>query len=251
MRKSMIATAVVATVGLAASANAGYWAIAGANYANGGAPTNLPVSQLDNQVNTYVSTTFSGASGTQTSMAQSDATGVLTALGVTLSNNTLTYFGFENTVSGPGFFGVAFRNTSGSNYFMSMTAGSQAAGGTEGVITTHTGTVGGFGSSWSGAATVANGTTMLVLFGGLSVGVSFQFQVESVTSGGGPGGATFDISYLNWGGASYSVAASAAGAGTSGLNTALYSVPVPAPALLAGAGLVGAAALRRRMAKKA
>jgi len=251
MRKSMIATAVVATAGLAASANAGYWAIAGANYANGGAPTNLPISQLDNQVSTYVSTTFSGSSGNQLLISQSDASGVLTNLGVSLSNNTLTYFGFENTTSGPGFFGVAFKNTSGSSYFLSMTAGSQAAGGTEGVLTTHSGSVGGFGSSWSGAATVTNGTTMLVMFGGLNVGVSFQFQVESVTSSGGPGGANFDISYLNWGGASYSVAASATNAGTSGLNTALYQVPVPAPVLLAGAGLVGAAALRRRMTKKA
>ena len=95
-------------------------------------------------------------------------------------------------------------------------------------------------------------TGMLIMFGGLAVGQSFQFQSESMLSDGvSSGGAAFAISYLNWGGSGYSEVASAGTATSSGLNTALYAVPVPAPALLAGAGLVGAAALRRRMAKKA
>jgi hypothetical protein len=249
MRKSMIATAVVATAGLAASANAGYWSLSGANYTNGGT-NNLSISSVDNQVSTYVSTTFAGSASTQTTLTSGDVTNTLTALGVTLSNNTLTYFGWEDTSAGPGYFGIAFKNTSGSNYFLSLQAGSQAAAGSEGVLTTHSGTIGGFGSAWSSSATVATGTTMLIMFGGLSSGTSFDFQAQSLTSSGGVGGA-FAIQYLDWNGAAYAVSASAATATASGLNAALYQVPVPAPALLAGAGLVGAAALRRRMSKKA
>lgn len=249
MRKSMIATAVVATAGLAASANAGFWSISGANYTNGG-NINLPVNRVDNQVSTYVSTTFSGSAGTETALNSTDVTGVLTSLGVTLANNTLTYFGFEGSSAGPGFFGIAFKNTSGSAFYLNMQAGSQSAGGSEGVLTTHTGTIGGFGSSWSSAATVTSGTTMLIMFGGLNVGVSFDFQTQSLTSTGGQG-AAFAIEYLDWDGSAYAQLASAGTATASGLNAALYQIPVPAPALLAGAGLVGAAALRRRMVKKA
>ena len=253
MKKSMIATAVVATAGLAASANAGYWTISGANYQNGGT-NNIAVSQVDNQVNTYVSSTFSGAAGTQTTLTGAEVTSTLSNLGVTLSNNTLTYFGFEDSVAGPGYFGIAFKNTSGSNYYLNLQGGSFAAGGTEGVLTSHSGAVGS-GNSWASTGTagtvVADGTTLLVMFGGLNVGVGFDFQAQSLNSAGTASGATFAISYLNWNGSAYSQVASAATATTSGLNTALYAVPVPAPALLAGAGLVGAAALRRRMAKKA
>jgi hypothetical protein len=250
MKKSMIATAVVATAGLAASANAGYWSITGANYVNGGS-SNIAVSSLENQVNTYVSSTFTGTALSQTVLSSAGVTNSLTNLNVTLADNTLTYFGFEDTGGGPGYFGIALKNNSGGAYYLNMTAGSQAANGSEGVLTSHSGTI--VGSSWASSATIADGTTMLVMFGGFNVGQSFQFQTESMLSDGvTSGGAAFAISYLNWGGTGvYSEVASAGTATSSGLNTALYAVPVPAPALLAGAGLVGAAALRRRMAKKA
>jgi hypothetical protein len=253
MKKSMIATAVVATAGLAASANAGYWTISGANYQNGGT-NNIAISKVDNQVNTWVSSNFTGpgtVAGQETLLSTSGVTNSLTNLNVSLAANTLTYFGFEDTASGPGFFGIAFKNTSGSSYYFNLQAGSQAAGGTKGVLTSHSGTVG-FGNSWSAlGTTVTTGSTLLVMFGGLAAGQGFDFQAQSLNSTGTAAGASFAISYLNWGGAAYSQVASAATATTSGLNTALYAVPVPAPALLAGAGLVGAAALRRRMAKKA
>jgi len=250
MKKSMIATAVAATAGLAASANAGYWTISGANYVNGGT-NNIAVSSLENQVNTWVSSNLPGSALAETILSTTGVNNSLTNLNVTLADNTLTYFGFEDAASGPGYFGIALKNNSGGAYYLNMTAGSQAANGSEGVLTTHSGTI--IGSSWGSSATVADGTTMLIMFGGLSVGQSFQFQAESMQSDGTTsGGAAFAISYLNWGGTgAYSEVASAGTATSSGLNTALYAVPVPAPALLAGAGLVGAAALRRRMAKKA
>jgi len=249
MKKSMIATAVAATAGLAASANAGYWTISGANYVNGGT-NNIAVSSLENQVNTWVSSNLPGSALAETILSTTGVNNSLTNLNVTLADNTLTYFGFEDAASGPGFFGIALKNTSGSAYYLNMTAGSQAANGSEGVITSHSGTI--VGSSWASSATIADGETMLVMFGGLNAGQSFQFQTESMLSDGvSSGGAAFAVSYLNWNGSAYSEVASAATATSSGLNTALYAVPVPAPALLAGAGLVGAAALRRRMAKKA
>jgi hypothetical protein len=250
MKKSMIATAVVATAGLAASANAGYWTISGANYVNGGT-NNIAVSSLENQVNTWVSANLPGSPLAQTNLSTTGVTNSLTNLNVTLADNTLTYFGFEDAVTGPGFFGIALKNTTGSTYYMNMTAGSQAANGSEGVITSHTGTV--IGGGWGASIAITTGSTVLVMFGGLNAGQSFQYQAESVLSdGASSGGQAFAISYLNWGGTgAYSEVASAGSATSSGLNTALYAVPVPAPALLAGAGLVGAAALRRRMAKKA
>jgi len=245
MRKSMIATAVVATATLAASANAGFWSISGANYANGGV-NNLPVSSLQNQVSNATSG-LGGAVSTQTTISQAQAQTVLSTLGVSLSGNTMTYFGWESSTTGPGYFGVAFRNTSGSSYTLNMQTGSFSSTGSQGVLTTHAGTVG--ATDWDGTVTVTNNTTMLIMFGGVSAGVSFDMQAQSLN--GTTTGASFAIDYLSWNGASYSSVASTATAFTSGLNTAMYAVPVPAPALLAGAGLVGAAALRRRMAKKA
>lgn len=254
MKKSMIATAVVATAGLAVSANAGYWSISGMNYTNG---TNDDIgtgtSSMQNQVNTYVSTNFTGTTGSATALTQTDVGNILGASGVnvTLADNTLTYFGFEDTGGGPGFFATAFKNTSGSSYYFTVNAGPQAANGTEGVLTTF-GTSGAAAGGYLQNGTVANGTTMLVIFGGLDIAESFTLNVTSTADSSGSGtGSNFAISYLNWGGSAYSEYASAAGATASGMNIGVYAIPVPAPALLAGAGLVGAAALRRRMTKKA
>ena len=254
MRKSMFATAVVATAGLAASANAGFWSISGANYING-TTTNLSVSSLANSSYTGISG-FGGSANTETLLSAGDVTTILTGVGVTLASNTLTYFGFDGAV-GPalGYFGVAFKNTSGSNYYFNMQGGSQAAGGSQGVLITDlSGQVGGgqWANTFGSPFTVASGSTFLVVFGGLAVGTSFQYQAESMaTASGGAGGASFAIDYLSFNGSAYASAASASTATASGLNTALYQIPVPAPVLLAGAGLVGAAALRRRMTKKA
>lgn len=250
MRKSMIATAVVATTALAASANAGFWNISGANYVNG-TTTNLSISSMANGSYAGISG-FGGSANTQTALSAGDVSTILTGVGITLANNTLTYFGFDG--GSLGYFGIAFKNTTANSYFFNMQGGSQAASGTQGVLTTHSGQVGGgqWANNFGSPFNVAAGSTLLVVFGGLGVGTSFQFQAESMLSStGGTGGAAFAIDYLTFNGSAYASSVSASTATASGLNTALYQVPVPAPALLAGAGLVGAAALRRRMAKKA
>jgi hypothetical protein len=102
------------------------------------------------------------------------------------------------------------------------------------------------GGGFTGDFAVAANTTLVVLFGGLNVGSGFSMNISRTA-----GAANFSIDYLNFDGSNYVSLAGASGATASGLNIATYSIPVPAPALLAGAGLVGAAALRRRMAKKA
>ena len=245
MRKSMIATAVVATAGLAASANAGFFQVTSASI-DGSAVAGGSMT-LNAAANTgWVS---SGVAESVTPMSGANTT-TLTTIGLTgaLVNNTLTYFSFAN--SGLGYFGVAFKNTSGSAVSLDINFSrlNQASEGVDVTGGTSSGTYNsgsGLGTWANAAMGVNNGSTLLVVFGGLTVGNSPPIQgvvnFNSATS----------VSYLSHsGGTSWSSVGSGSGL-TSNMQFAVYQVPVPAPVLLAGAGLVGAAALRRRMAKKA
>lgn len=243
MRKTVLAGAAVAALGMVGSANAAYWHITGANYNNGSNVNIGPVGGLTMNGMAYDASGLGGASNTFTSNAAT--TTVLGALSITLANDTLTYFGFDQPGS-LGSFGIAFKATSNINLLFS--GGPDASRGTQGVLanqaTNSSPSLAGGG--FLGDFTVASGTTLVVLFGGLSVGSGFSMNISRTL-----GAANFAIDYLNFDSTNYVSMLSATGATSSGLNIATYSIPVPAPALLAGAGLVGAAALRRRMAKKA
>jgi len=250
MKKSMIAAAVAATA-FAATANAGFWSLSGMNYQNGGVPQTIGTGNGTMGNNQITPPSVAGATANTLSV---DATisSVLGTLSITLADDTLTYFGFDGGAAGPGYFGIAYKASASGGVGLNFSSGVNAGGGTQGVLATQAtsnfggnGSFGGFGD-FSGNFIVADSTTLVVLYGGFAAGDGFTLDVTRTS-----GAAGFAISYLTFNGASYNQFASAASATKSGLNTALYAIPVPAPALLAGAGLVGAAALRRRMAKKA
>jgi hypothetical protein len=245
MRKSVLAVAAVAAMGTMGSANAAYWHITGANYNNGSNVNIGPVGGLTMNGQAYDSSGLGGSSSTFTSNAATTTVLGAGALNITLANDTLTYFGYDQPGS-LGSFGVAFKATSAINFLFA--GGPAASQGTQGVLANQA-TISGAslaGGGFTADFAVAANTTLVVLFGGLNVGSGFSMNISRTA-----GAANFSIDYLNFDGSNYVSLAGASGATASGLNIATYSIPVPAPALLAGAGLVGAAALRRRMAKKA
>jgi len=252
MKKSMLAATVVATA-FAASANAGWFTISSAS-SNGTGTLPTTGSTL------AVATTAISQPGTDTNvlMSQADAASVFSAIGGgSLASDTIHYFGMETTAGGPGFFGFLFKasQTISLNVNLFNNFGSSAGSGVlTAVSTDNFGTIAGqWGTYASGQfsstspITINAGEEVFAIFGNLAAGA----EVSGSISRNAGNLANFGVNYLSFNGSNYVSAGSATGATASNLNIAAYAVPVPAPALLAGAGLVGAAALRRRMAKKA
>lgn len=245
MKKSMIAAAVVATA-FAATANAGYFAIAGASYNPGS--QNMPVSNFSMNTSSVDYTAATAGTGANTISALSGTS--VTALGaITTSANTVTYFSFQDA-GGLGYFGIIINTsvTRSLTISMAVNSGDGASGGSKGVLT-NAPITGEYisGGTFIDTAQSFTAGTYYYIFGGLANGSAFNGSVSRAS-----GTDTFGISYLTFSGSNQSTVTSlASGATSSSISVASYVVPVPAPALLAGAGLVGAAALRRRMAKKA
>jgi len=248
MKKSMIAAAVVATA-FAATANAAYFQIAGASYNSGSGSTPLVPGSFNMVANSATDFTANTSGSANSTSAISNATDLGNLGGITAAADTVTYFSYES--GGLGYFGVIINTSVQRTMTISMVfnAGDGASGGTKGVLTNE-----GIGSQTNSGGTFIDTNQVIgvgksyYIFGGLSNGSAFN---GSVSNGAGETG-NFGIAYLNWNGSAWTTLTSlASGAKSSAISVASYSVPVPAPALLAGAGLVGAAALRRRMAKKA
>jgi hypothetical protein len=243
MKKRLIVGAIAA-VGMAASANAGYFAIAGASY-NPGA-INLTPNSFNMQTNEVTDFTANTAgSGPGTISAITNGTDLVALAGITAAADTVTYFSYQ--VGTLGYFGIIINSTVNRSMNISMlkNGGDGASGGTKGVMTNASIS----GETLSGGnfidtnQAIGIGKTFYV-FGGLKGGSGFN---GSVGNGTGESG-NFGINYLSWESGSWvSKASLASGATASSISVAAYVVPVPAPALLAGAGLIGAVALRRRM----
>jgi len=250
MKKSMIAATVVATA-FAASANAGWFNIV--NQTGNGTGT-LPASgsQMDvNNISSAVITT-PGTNTLQTlSSAQFSAIETLIG-GGSLANDTVHYFGMENAAAGPAYFGIYYKATAGISLQINLDSDYGNPDGVGAYSAVYDGsTYSAVGSyafgvfSSTSPITLSAGETMIAVFAGLMPGSAISGSINA-SSGG-----TFGINYLTYNGSAYASMGSQTGASSSNLNIATYAIPVPAPALLAGAGLVGAAALRRRMVKKA
>jgi len=251
MKKSMIATAVVATAGLAASANAGYFTIQSAAvigsslttptgvYTSGNSSTAFNLDLNGASATDAGAASYTGTANSSYAITDTAANTIASSIGLS-GNGTMAYFGYEDGLSGPGYFGVAFIGN-GSTVDFTMNNAHQAQAG----VHTNIGGVFG-GNTWetagAGISTTA-GQAYVAIFANMAVG--------NQMGAGSVGDSSFNVRYLDFDGSSWSTVASANGVSSSSLNFATYNVPVPAPALLAGAGLVGAAALRRRMAKKA
>ena len=119
-------------------------------------------------------------------------------------------------------------------------------------------------SSTSGAYQTGGVSTSPTLSGGMlgsgiptavgGYGIFAAVNLEAFSTGsmnlgnGGVGGAT-DVKFLAWDGSGWAVNRTSAFAGNGSLEFNFQVLPVPAPALIAGAGLLGATVLRRRMKK--
>jgi len=253
MKKSMIATAVVATAGLAASANAGYFTIQSAavsgqsatnlttptgSYSPGNSSAAFNLELNGASASDAGAASYTGTAGTvYTSLTNTNATSIASAIGLS-GNGTMAYFGYEDGAAGPGYFGIAFIGN-GSTIDFNM---GQANFALAGVHTNLTGSQF-VGNTWIDSVSTTAGQAYVAIFANTQVGSQMGAGSVSDTS--------FNVRYLDFDGTSWNTVGSANSVASSSLNFATYNVPVPAPALLAGAGLVGAAALRRRMAKKA
>ena len=257
MKKSMIAAAVVATA-FAATANAGWFQIRDASYNSGGSSTVLGDFQMNAGSlsgvlsSAGVTNVTTGSASNIYNLNQTAVDDIVAAVGGGFSpagNARLTYFGMEASASGPGYFGFLFQNnTTARDLSVVMASANLAAGGVYTNFDTQS-----FGFS-------GGGTTFQTLFGGPSpqlaangvyVAIFAGMPVGTELGAGTTSDNNFDLRYLEFDGSNWATIQSGSNVNSSSLNYATYAIPVPAPALLAGAGLVGAAALRRRMAKKA
>jgi len=248
MKKSMIATAVVATAGLAASASAGFFSIRDASVSGASAtalstPTGTGTFNLE--LNGASATdagagSYTGvANNVYTGISNTDANSIASAIGLAaMGNGTLAYFGYEDGLAGPGYFGMAFIGN-GSTVDFNMGQANYALAGV------HTNMIGSsfVGNTWIDSFSTTAGQAYVAIFA--------NTQLATEMGGASVSDTSFNVRYLDFDGTSWNTVGSANTVASSSLNYATYNVPVPAPALLAGAGLVGAAALRRRMAKKA
>lgn len=164
----------------------------------------------------------------------------------------ISFFGLENTVDGLNYFGFVIDNQSGGNVNLNL-GSSFFYTGSNGAISSNTNSMTAFASPFAGHSVdsttfaMGSGQADYFLFAGLTYG-------DMVGMGGSvsPIGAITTVQWLD---ANFTVAYSDTTTGPGGQNVELglatNVIPVPAPALLAGAGLLGAGALRRRFFKKA
>ena len=271
MRKSVLAMAAVAAMGASGAANATFFTVVNAS-AQSPAPGSTWFAPSPFVMDTAgIGTTLAGGSNSMQVLTDAAAAGIglfdgaspsgLGALGTAIGTDTLSYFGLSNGMS-DGYFGIAFRASAEITLTINLNANSNNrgiftgiatdAGGMTGweVSTSPVGTYGDAGASggiWSGnSIALAAGDLLVGIFAGLGVGSNVEGAVTRFS-----GLSTFNVQYLDFDGSNWSAIQSSTGHNASQLNIATYSIPVPAPMLLAGAGLIGAAALRRRMVKKA
>jgi hypothetical protein len=164
----------------------------------------------------------------------------------------VSFFGLHNTNDNLNYFGFVIDNQSGSNVTFNLSS-SFFYTGSNGAISSNTNSMTAFGTPFSGHSVnstsfaMGTGQADYFLFAGLDPG-------DMVGMGGAitPIG---QITTVQWLDANYAVAYTDTTTGPGGQNVELglatNVIPVPAPVLLAGAGLLGAAGLRRRLVKKA
>jgi hypothetical protein len=258
MRRCLMGMAVGATLAIAASASAGAsWDITGARVDTDGLGNLVDVTGSTGGALTIGARLASGwdaAYGSGSSVQAMSAANIaaVSGLGMPLADNTLTYFGFY--AGSDGYFGVAFKNTTGSTITFDATF-SRTNQALEGVQVAGSSTLGNYsaGSSggngtWSGLMTVAAGDTFYAVVAGFAGNVPMSIALSGVVDFGGTSRAVQYLSHDVYNPGTYTVAGSANGF-TSNMQFAMFNIPVPAPVLLAAAGLVGAAAVRRRVLK--
>jgi hypothetical protein len=256
--------AAVAAMGAAGAANAAnYFVINGAEYNtgsggnvvlnNGGISSGSGIMNVGGFASVGLAnmTNLTGVASTSYAMDSGDIAAIRGVLGdgtlattLGVGGNSIYYFGFHH--GGQGFFGVYFRGSSAFNLTMSGGADRATLGVHNSIGQTGTDFVNG---GWISAVGYTSGNfdastdDQMIIFAGI--------DIDTAVFTGSTSDGAFDVRYLNWNGSSFTNLGGVNNVESSVLGSALYQIPVPAPMLLAGAGLIGAAALRRRMVKKA
>lgn len=260
--KTRIVFATVLCTSIAGSASAGVWSIA--NAAANGSPT-PPNPFMVNDVaaialNDGVANINLSANAANNVVQNVALEAVLLGLGggaMTANAGTalVSFFGFTNTNDGLDYFGFVIDNKSGAGLSLNLFS-SFFTTGSNGAISSNTNVLtaindptygpGYFVDPTLGGSTafaVGNNQSDYFLFAGIGAG-----DVAAMGGAVAPSSAIVQVQWLT---AGYAVAFSDTTTGLGGANVELglvtNVVPVPAPALLAGVGLFGAIAARRRM----
>jgi MYXO-CTERM domain-containing protein len=259
MKRFLIGGGVVAAMLVASNASAYEFRITGANLGN--AATTLSgngftagAATLDGKLQ-YVQD-FSGAASQTHSLTTADVATLSTMTGLVASaSNQVNYFGFVS--GGVGYFGIAV--TGSAAFSVSMNGAANAAA--NGVYTNATL---GASSGWNPSGSSVNlyeasspdaSAIRFFIFAGLPQNspATPDGSLNGIYNGSVSDGSNMTVRYLTFDGTSYDALGGhtwgGSGITSSGMTGAAYVVPVPAPAALAAAGLVGALALRRRQIK--
>lgn len=244
MRRTLMGIGVVAAMAMAGGANAFTWRIEGATA--GGSSIAGGEFDMRAPVNNFFTANFGPGGNPQgtANLNQLQAGTILSNLGVTLAVNTMTYFSWVDN-AGRGYMAAAYENSKGANFTTSL-AGISLGSGSQGLFSTNAFALVDPGFS-TATVTVQSGRIFLMVMGGYPSGSP---QISLNFGGASEAYAVQYLSRVN-GSPSWSVLASGNATTNQGsaMNVASYTIPVPAPVLLAGAGLLGAVALRRRVAR--
>ena len=243
MKKSLIGLGVIAAMAVGGAANAGTFSITGGQVfgLNPGTFTGTMTAGDGGSVGLDLGA-LSGA-GLQGFAAGTAAT-VRTNLGLdgASNNGSLTYFSLAH--NGKGYFGIMFIGNANNFYLTVENAVPPSVGVYRETPTSSTESLS--SGTYNYSATLGNN---------MGVGVAYLWLFTQIPDMGALGGdasaqdGNFTIRYMTYTGSGWGVVTGGEFTGASGslLNVATFIVPVPAPALLAGLGLAGALALRRRM----
>jgi len=248
MKKSLIGLGVVAAMAVGGAANA---AVTGAFSITGGEGYAGPT--LVGSFNGVIDAGSGSSAGIAdlgalsaagiNTLAGGTANAVRSALGLgdASNNGTLVYFGLQNGPNGLGYFGILFIG-SGNNFALDIDNAIPPSTGVYHDTASGTHTMDGttYRFSAQGQQGIAAGASYLWLFTELPGGAQLGGDAEARDG-------NYTVRYMSYTGGAWTTAGSIAGVATSYMNVATFIIPVPAPALLAGLGLAGALALRRRM----
>lgn len=177
------------------------------------------------------------------------------AMSASAGTALVSFFGLHNTNDGLDYFGFVIDNQSGASLSLNLSS-SFFTTGANGAISSNTNVLSAFndpvygpghyvdtGMGGTTSFSVGNGQADYFLFAGVGFG--------DVVAMGGAVAPSNSIVAVQWLTTNYAVAYSDTTTGLGGANVELglvtNNVPVPAPVLLGGAGLLGAIAARRRM----
>jgi hypothetical protein len=194
--------------------NLGYWDLGNMNYSTSGSP--ITIGSGSSTMNNKIASSPVSGGTPNTLTVDANTSNILGTLGITLEDNTLTYFGFNKSGLGPGSFVICFKATSAITLFLNATP--NAGSGSNGAISTQSASSSAFiGGGFLAEFSIASNSTFVLILGDYNALDGFSLNISRSS-----GASTFKISYLTYNGTTYENYASATNATASGLNIATY-----------------------------